>query len=215
MTYALCIALIVCLTMYWFRNTACPEGHVYLMMAPGDHCVLDKASKKCGGHVHDFSNEHHTKQCVSKRDFDTLWNAGYCHYEDGHPIINKSGYVMCKGSNTDARPDWETDWEPWEHGSYHGLKRKVAIRSANGGYYGIVIQTIIGPGYDWTRFTVNGHEMLSNRNAMYLSDASPEVKQAIRETPGLDVPKFDAWLACNEDRRKSNLQCMKENGLYH
>jgi len=129
--------LVTLFIVFWlWSQKTCDAGYVKLMLAPGDHCVLDPVSKKCGGHVNDFSDAHHRQECVSKDNFERLWNSGLCHYDDNTPIINKQGYVMCKS-------------DPISEVTIDGISMHINLRRAESLN-------------NWKRIQINGHEILSD-----------------------------------------------------
>lgn len=155
-------------------HRACGTGYVRLMMAPGDHCVLHPDSKKCGGHNTDFTDAHHKQECVSKQDFVKLWNAGFCHYDNDTPIINRSGYVMCKPN---PRTEKYID--------------------------GFMVYTNIEPAQrsgDWTRIQVNGHEILSSFVFVWF-DGHPEIFDYLSSLPGVDRSMFDRHVKWMRDHK--------------
>jgi len=136
------LAVIVTLfIVYIISQKPCDSGYVKLMMAPGDHCVLDPVSQKCGGHVNDFSDAHHKQECVSKANFERLWKSGLCHYDNDTPIINRQGYVMCKPNPT-KNPNIDVPMD----GIFGGLH----IRYNAADFHD-----------NWTLIQINGHEILT------------------------------------------------------
>jgi|SaaInlV_125m_DNA_1040241.scaffolds.fasta_scaffold01003_15 hypothetical protein len=160
----------------------CDSGYVKLMMAPGDHCVLDPVSQKCGGHVNDFSDAHHKRECVSKANFERLWKSGLCHYDNDTPIINRQGYVMCKPT-PNKTPDIKVtmdglgDWN---------------IRYIAADYHD-----------NWTMIQINGHEILSTSIYITLrgNDKAIEYVASLPKVNREDFLKHIEWLKTHETTR--------------
>lgn len=169
------VVLLIALLYRSTNHRACGAGYVRIMMAPGDHCVLHPDSKKCGGHDADFSDAHHKQECVSKQDFVKLWNAGFCHYDNDTPIINRSGYIMCKPNS-------------------------VTEKTVDGFFLHTNIEPAQRTG-DWKRIQVNGHEILSPyvyniSTPMRSPHVAPDpdrhkVYEYLASLPGVDRSAFD------------------------
>lgn len=201
MYYEIAIVFIIAsLLLYYvlYNYQQCSSGYVKLMMAPGDHCVLNKSTDQCGGHDTDFSDASHKQECVSKKDFQSLWKAGLCHYDDDTPIINKDGYVMCKpnpSSTLSAEYDIIVDGPNQTHTTVDG-------------YYLVVNYTHARETGHWQDITVNGHALNSFRVIGMITDGvtykgSEKVYEYLASLPGVDRTEFKKhvdWVKKNGDR---------------
>lgn len=160
---------VILFIIFMSSQGACGSGYVKLMMAPGDHCVLDPVSEKCGGHVNDFSDSHHRQECVSKENFERLWKAGLCHYDNDTPIINRQGYVMCKS-------------DPISDVTIDGIFMHINVSKAESSN-------------DWTKIQVNGHEILSDH--VYMLTRGTKAHDHLASLPTVNKEEFykhTAWM---------------------